>query len=51
MIQEVRQEILLKNGLILYTGDLVEIKYKSDEDIKVVTNNLLIRLKYSLLKY
>ena len=33
MIQEVRQEILLKNGLILYTGDLVEIKYKSDEDV------------------
>ncbi|HBF4283344.1 hypothetical protein [Clostridioides difficile] len=33
MIQEVREEILLKNGLILYTGDLIEIKYKSDEDI------------------
>ncbi|MDI0267836.1 hypothetical protein QIW52_17740 [Clostridioides difficile] len=32
MIQEVRGEILLKNGLILYTGDLIEIKYKSDKD-------------------
>ncbi|EQF27349.1 hypothetical protein QEW_0700 [Clostridioides difficile CD160] len=35
MIQEVRQEILLKNGEILYTGDLVKIEYKLDEDEKM----------------
>lgn len=32
MIQEVRQEILLKNGYILYTGDIVNVKYKLEED-------------------
>ncbi|MCI9976562.1 hypothetical protein JY742_10555 [Clostridioides difficile] len=55
MIQEVREEILLKNGLVLYTGDLIEIKYKSDEDIneKVCTGRikeakeLLVRLDTS----
>lgn len=37
MIHEVREEILLKNGLVLHTGDLVKIKYKLDEDIKEQT--------------
>lgn len=55
MIQEVREEILLKNGLVLHTGDLIEIKYKSDKDIdeKICTGRikeakeLLVRLDTS----
>ncbi|HGM3507391.1 TPA: hypothetical protein ACKOR7_001967 [Clostridioides difficile] len=34
MIQEVRQEMQLKNGLVLYTGDIINVKYKTIEDIK-----------------
>lgn len=32
MIQEVRQEIQLKNGYILYTGDIINVKYKLEKD-------------------
>ncbi|MCC0684364.1 hypothetical protein [Clostridioides sp. ZZV14-6345] len=34
MIQEVRQEVLLQNGDILHTGDIINVKYKTMEDIK-----------------
>ncbi|MCC0662477.1 MULTISPECIES: hypothetical protein [unclassified Clostridioides] len=34
MIQEVREEVLLQNGDILHTGDIINVKYKTMEDIK-----------------
>ncbi|MCC0705375.1 hypothetical protein IC213_20175 [Clostridioides sp. ES-S-0049-02] len=34
MIQEVRQEVLLQNGDILHTGDIINVKYKTMEDTK-----------------
>lgn len=34
MIQEVRGEVLLQNGDILHTGDIINVKYKTMEDTK-----------------
>ena len=34
MIQEVREEVLLQNGDILHTGDIINVEYKTMEDTK-----------------
>ncbi|MCC0783509.1 hypothetical protein IR152_10520 [Clostridioides sp. ES-S-0108-01] len=45
MIQEVRQEIQLKNGYILHTGDVVSVKYKLEKDNK--ENSYKGKIKYA----